>query len=94
MNSIVAPNPSDSAQFSWASRYSEIIDLYKSGSLSEVVGRALASTRDYPSVYEFWELLGAASRNVTAETATSHSNLAVALPIRAVRRAPRARPWG
>lgn len=95
MNSIVAPNPSDSAQFSWESRYSEIICLYKSGSLSDVVGRALASTRDYPGVYEFWELLGAASREsgqailavtafrraaeLNAEEATSHSNLAVAL---------------
>ena len=95
MNSIVAPNPSVSATTSWESRYREIIDLYKSGSLSDVVSEALASTRDYPGVYEFWELLGAASRatgqeilavtafrraaELNAEEATSHSNLAVAL---------------
>ena len=95
MNSIVAPNHLVPAKPSWESRYREIIDLYKSGSLSEVVGRALASTRDYPRVYEFWELLGAASREsgqgvlavtafrqaaeLNAEEATSHSNLAVAL---------------
>lgn len=95
MNSIVAPNHLVPAKSSWESRYREIIDLYKSGSLSEVVGQALASTRDYPCVYEFWELLGAASREsgqgilavtafrqaaeLSAEKAISHSNLAVAL---------------
>ena len=95
MNSIVAPNHLVPAKPSWESRYREIIDLYKSGSLSEVVGQALASTRDYPCVYEFWELLGAASSEsgqgilavtafrqaaeLNAEEATSHSNLAVAL---------------
>lgn len=95
MNSIVAPSHLVPAKSSWEARYREIIDLYKSGSLSEVVGQALASTRDYPCVYEFWELLGAASREsgqgmlavtafrqaaeLNAEKATSHSNLAVAL---------------
>ena len=95
MNSIVTANSSSFPESNWQTRYQEIIDLLKSGSASHVVAKALASTRDFPKVYELWEILGTVSRengqgtlaiaafqqavSLNSGEATSHSNLAVAL---------------
>lgn len=95
MNSIVTVNSLSGLESSWQTSYQEIIDLLKSGPASHAVAKALASTRDFPKIYELWEMLGMVSREsgqsalaieafqqavkLNSGEATSHSNLAVAL---------------